>query len=71
MGEPVSTQLLGAVGHAAGLYYRRVLLDHIEVIFAPEQQLDPLEALRQLSRNRTIVAAWARHEGHDRDGVAQ
>ncbi len=34
------------------------LLDNIEILFAPELQLDPLKAIQQLSRNRTIVAAW-------------
>jgi len=35
-----------------------VLLDNIEILFAPDLQLDPLRALQQLSRNRTVVASW-------------
>ena len=35
-----------------------VVLDHIELIFEPDLQQDPLRLLQLLSRNRTIVAAW-------------
>jgi hypothetical protein len=35
-----------------------VLLDNIELLFAPELAQDPLRLLQSLSRNRTIVAAW-------------
>ncbi len=35
-----------------------VLLDNIELLFAPELAQDPLKLLQSLSRNRTIVAAW-------------
>jgi chloramphenicol 3-O-phosphotransferase len=35
-----------------------VLLDNIEVLFAPSLQQDPLRLLQGLSRNTTIVAAW-------------
>ena len=33
-------------------------LDNIEILFAPDLKLDPLRALRQLSRDRTLVASW-------------
>jgi len=35
-----------------------VVLDNIEILFAPDLKLDPLRALRQLSRDRTLVASW-------------
>lgn len=35
-----------------------VLLDNIELICDVQLQQDPLRLLQQLSRNRTIVAAW-------------
>lgn len=35
-----------------------VLLDNTEVLFDPSLQHDPLRLLQQMSRNRTIVAAW-------------
>ena len=35
-----------------------VLLDGLQVLFAPVLHLAPLELLRQLSRKQTIVAAW-------------
>lgn len=35
-----------------------LLLDHIEILFLPELEVDPLRVLQQLSRNKTIVAAW-------------
>ena len=35
-----------------------VLLDNIELIFDMQLQQDPMRLLQQLSRNRTIVAAW-------------
>jgi transcriptional regulator of acetoin/glycerol metabolism len=35
-----------------------VLLDNIEMLFAPDLQLDPLRALQQLARDRTVVTAW-------------
>ena len=36
-----------------------VLLDHIELIFDPAFQQDPLGLLKALSRHRTVVAAWS------------
>ena len=36
-----------------------VFLDHIEMLFDPEFQQDPLSLLKGLSRHRTVVAAWA------------
>jgi hypothetical protein len=35
-----------------------VMLDNIELLFAPELEQDPLRLLQRLSRNLTIVAAW-------------
>jgi hypothetical protein len=35
-----------------------VLLDNLELLFAPELAQDPLRLLQALSRNRTIIAAW-------------
>lgn len=35
-----------------------VAVDHIELAFEPALQQDPLRLLQQLSRSRTIVAAW-------------
>ena len=34
------------------------LLDHIEVLFAPELAQDPVRLLQGLSRNRTLVVSW-------------
>lgn len=36
-----------------------VFLHRIEMIFDPAFQQDPLRLLRQLSRTRTVVAAWS------------
>lgn len=38
-----------------------VLLDNLEILFAPDLKLDPLRALQQLSRNRTVIASWNGH----------
>jgi len=35
-----------------------VLLDNLELLFDTQLQQDPLILLQQLSRNRTLVAAW-------------
>ena len=35
-----------------------VILDNLEILFDPELQQDVLRLLQNLSRNRTIVAAW-------------
>lgn len=35
-----------------------VLLDNLEVLFAPYLQLDPLQLLKGASRNHLLVAAW-------------
>ena len=35
-----------------------VVLDNIELLFAPDLAQDPLRLLQTLSRNRTIIAAW-------------
>ena len=41
-----------------GEYGSPVLLCHIEILFDPGFRQDPLRLLQQLSRGRTIVAAW-------------
>lgn len=38
-----------------------VLLDHIEVLFTPQLNQDPLRLLQGLSRNRDILAVWNGH----------
>jgi DNA polymerase III delta prime subunit len=43
-----------------------ILLDNLEILFAPALQVDPLRLLQSTSRNRVIVAAW---NGTYRDGV--
>jgi hypothetical protein len=35
-----------------------VVLDNIELLFAPELEQDPLRLLQGISRNLTIIAAW-------------
>ncbi|RDV81701.1 BREX-3 system P-loop-containing protein BrxF [Ammonifex thiophilus] len=35
-----------------------VLLDNLSLLFEPSLRLDPLRLLKQLSRRRTLVAAW-------------
>jgi hypothetical protein len=35
-----------------------LVLDHIELLFDPALQQDPLRCLQHLSRNRTVVATW-------------
>ena len=35
------------------------ILDNIEMLFASELALDPLQLLKTLSRNRTLVVAWS------------
>lgn len=35
-----------------------MLLDHIEVLFAPELAQDPVRLLQGLSRNRTLLVSW-------------
>ena len=36
-----------------------VLLDNIEILFDAGLQRDPLQLLRELSRGKTVVAAWS------------
>ena len=36
-----------------------VILDNTEVLFSKELQQDPLRLLERISRNRTVVVAWA------------
>lgn len=40
--------------NAAGV----ILLDHLDVLFLPELQLDPLKLLLDSARNRVVVANW-------------
>jgi hypothetical protein len=35
-----------------------VVLDNLEILFDPALQLHPLRCLQEVSRHRTIVAAW-------------
>ncbi|HEV2131449.1 MAG TPA: BREX-3 system P-loop-containing protein BrxF, partial [Longimicrobiaceae bacterium] len=35
-----------------------VLLDHLELLFLPALEQDPLRLLKQLSRGRALAAAW-------------
>ena len=42
----------------AGAGAAPLFLDHIELLFTPELQQDPLRLLRNASRRRVIVAAW-------------
>jgi hypothetical protein len=35
-----------------------VLLDHVDVLFSPTMQIDPLAILKSVSRNKTVVSAW-------------
>ena len=41
-----------------------ILLDNTEIFYSPELRQDPLRLLQGISRNRTVVVAWAgRQEG--------
>lgn len=44
-----------------------LVLDHIEVLFEPSLEVLPVEALRRLARNRTVVAHWP---GRVEEGLA-
>ena len=35
-----------------------MLLDHLEILFDPALEQDPLRLLQGVSRDRTVVAAW-------------
>ena len=35
-----------------------ILLDNTQVLFAPVLQIDPVEVLKKISRQQSIVAAW-------------
>lgn len=37
---------------------KTVVLDHIEILFAPELRLDVVRLLQSLSRNTTLLVAW-------------
>lgn len=43
-----------------------VLLNHIEILFDPDLEIDPLALLKEVSRNRVIVAVW---KGKIEDGM--
>ncbi len=47
------------LGRLVGRDESLVFLHHIEMIFDPAFELDPLRLLRELSRSRTVVAAWS------------
>ena len=51
---PLLSQMLETVAGPRG----NVLLDNTELLFAADLKLDPLRLLQDLSRHRTIVAAW-------------
>lgn len=51
----LSRLLAEIVGESAGDV---VLLDNIELLFDVSLKQDPLRLLQELSRNRTVVAAW-------------
>lgn len=51
-----ASRLLEAVLAATGASC--VLLDELALLFEPSLEQDPLRLLRQLSRHRTVVAAW-------------
>ena len=42
-----------------GEYGSPVMLCHIEILFDPAFEQDPMRLLKQLSRRRTIVCAWS------------
>lgn len=50
-----TSRLLGAILDELG---EMVLLDNIEILFAPDLEQNPLALLRSLSRNRTVVVSW-------------
>lgn len=48
----------------AGINAGVLLLDHIEVLFAPELAQDPVRLLQGLSRNRPLIVSWpGAHDG--------
>lgn len=36
-----------------------LFLDHVELLFLRDLEVDPLRALQSISRNKVVVAAWA------------
>ena len=48
--------MLGEIAGAASSDV--VLLDNVEILFDVTLRLDPLQCLRGLARNRTVVVAW-------------
>ncbi len=53
------SQLVSLLPNLLKSYPEEILLvDHIEILFLPELRIDPLRALQQISRNKTIVAGW-------------
>lgn len=61
-----AAELISDIIREAALDATVVLLDDIELLFAPSLALDPLRVLQSLARNRTIVATWP---GELTDGV--
>jgi len=50
------SRILNQIADTAG--DRVLLFDNTELLFDPSLKLDPLRALQQLARRRTVVAAW-------------
>jgi hypothetical protein len=54
-----SLRLFHVIDHILADYEGKpVFLDHIEVLFTPQLNQDPLRLLQGLSRNRVILALW-------------
>ncbi|MDD3893618.1 MAG: BREX-3 system P-loop-containing protein BrxF [Syntrophomonadaceae bacterium] len=52
-------QIVNLLPNLVRNYPEEVLFfDHIELLFLPELEVDPLRALQQISRNKTIVVGW-------------
>ncbi len=51
---PVLTELTETIGAPTA----PLLIDHIEILFAPALRLDPLPFLRNLSRRRPLIVGW-------------
>jgi len=54
-----SVRVLRLLSDMMGREVRVVCLDHLELLFEPSLQTRPLNVLKQLSRNRTVVASWS------------
>lgn len=54
-----SLEAQGAVSNLVAAHRSdTIALDNIEILFDPSLRLQPFELLKQLSRSKTIVAAW-------------